>query len=113
MSGCEGLLKPEYSDWYPTLVAGVWRKGVTPISVERAIAVMTRSFADFFRAIDLLIENQLDQPALVLIYSTIDAAASLDREPTHKEVESRFSAFSRSWVADIKIASVDPFPRVP
>jgi hypothetical protein len=24
VSGREGLLKPEYRDWYPTLVAGVW-----------------------------------------------------------------------------------------
>jgi hypothetical protein len=57
------------------------------MAVDRAIAAMARSFDDFFGAIDLLIENKLDQPALALIYSTIDAAASLDRDPTHKDVE--------------------------
>lgn len=54
---------------------------------DRTVEAVTRTFQGSLDAIDLLLKNGLTQPALTLVYNTIDAMASLDREPNHKEVK--------------------------
>lgn len=56
--------------------------------MTKSLRVVQRNFTECFGAISLVLENRLIQPALVLLYSTMDAAASLERARSGEDVSS-------------------------
>jgi hypothetical protein len=54
--------------------------------VSQRADALTSSFSDCFTGIDALFKARLLQPCLVLLYSTIDAAASLERATPDSDV---------------------------
>jgi hypothetical protein len=54
--------------------------------MSQRVDAVRRSFVQCFDGIDAMLEARLIQPCLVLLYSTIDAAAALERDDPNSDV---------------------------
>jgi len=57
--------------------------------MSERVDALSRSFGQTIAGIDLLLGSQLIHPCLVLLYSTIDAAAALERDHPDSDVTGR------------------------